>query len=192
MKIKKTWIFLFICFCIVFSLSGCANNSQNSEMSSTESSKSETENSSAQKPDEPSSTENDKTPTNSEISDVAENVRAVITINGKEYGMTITDTTVGRAFAKKLRDEGVYTVTGYRSTDDLCCSESESLETNTAENMPWECGGVAWTGSWFTVWVSENAADHDMPVIAKIDEEYSNELQALSGNMEIEVRLVTE
>ncbi|MCH5205215.1 MAG: hypothetical protein J1F03_10720 [Oscillospiraceae bacterium] len=192
MKGKIIELFMLICFCIAFSLSGCANNSQNSEMSGTESSNSKTENSSAQKSDESSSTENDKTPTNSEISDVAENVRAIITINGKEYGMTITDTTVGHAFAKKLRDEGVYTVTGYRSTDDLCCSESESLETNSAENMPWECGGVAWTGSWFTIWVSENAADHDMPVIAKIDEEYLKELQSLSGNMEIEVRFATE
>ena len=134
-------------------------------------------------------TDNEKTPANSGISDAAENVRAIITINGKEYGMTITDTTIGRAFAKKLRDEGVYTVTGYRSTDDLCCSESGSLETDPKENMPWECGGVAWTGSWFTIWVSRNAADHDMPIIAKIDEEYSKELQALSGNMKIEVRL---
>ena len=58
--------------------------------------------------------------------------------------------------------------------------------------MPWICGGVAWTGSWFTVWVSENPADHDMPVVAQIDEEYSEQLQALSGNMEIEVRLAAE
>ncbi len=90
---------------------------------------------------------------------------------------------------KKIQDEGAYTVTGYRSTDDICCSESESLETDPAENMPWVCGGVAWTGSWFTVWVSGEAADRDMPIVAQIDEEYSEELQALSGDMEIEVRL---
>lgn len=189
MKIKKTWIFLLICFCIVFTLSGCSNEPQNSEISNVESSNGDTGSFSAQRYDGSNSTENEKTPANSGISDVAENVRAIITINGKEYGMTITDTTIGRAFAKKLRDEGVYTATGYRSTDDLCCSESGSLETDPKENMPWECGGVAWTGSWFTIWVSENAADHDMPIIAKIDEEYSKELQALSGNMKIEVRL---
>ena len=189
MKIKKTWIFLLICFCIVFTLSGCSNEPQNSEISNVESSNKNTGSFSAQRSDGSNSAENEKTPTDSEISDAAEEVRAIITINGKEYGMTITDTTIGRAFAKKLRDEGVYTVTGYRSTDDLCCSESESLETDPKENMSWECGGVAWTGSWFTIWVSKTAADHDMPIIAQIDEEYSKELQALSGNMEIKVRL---
>ena len=125
-------------------------------------------------------------------SDISENMRAVITINGAEYGMTITDTTLGRAFAKKLQDEGAYTVTGYRSTDDICCSESESLETDPAENMPWVCGGVAWTGSWFTIWVSEDAADRDRPIVAQIDEEYLEELQVLSGDMDIEVRLAAE
>ena len=139
-----------------------------------------------------SGTENGEGSVDGGVLDMSGNLRAIITINGKEYGMTITDTTVGRAFAKKLQDEGAYTVTGYRSTDDLCCSESGSLETDPAENLPWVCGGVAWTGSWFTVWVSENDAGRNMPVVAQIDEEYSAELQALSGSMEIEVRLTAE
>ena len=75
------------------------------------------------------------------------------------------------------------------STDDICCSESESLETDPAENMPWVCGGVAWFDNWFTIWVSEDAAGRNRPIVAQIDEEYLEELQALSGNMEIEVRL---
>ncbi len=119
-------------------------------------------------------------------------VRAVMTINGTEYGMAITDTTIGRAFAKKLQDEGSYTVTGSRAEDDICCSESETLETDPTENMPWVCGGVAWTGDWFTVWVSKEAAGRDMPVVAQIDEEHLEELQALNGSMEIEVRLVAK
>ena len=126
------------------------------------------------------------------VTNVSESLRAIITINGTEYGMTITDTTVGRAFAKKLQDEGVYTVTGYRSTDDICCSESESLETDPDENMPWECGGVAWFDGWFTIWVSEGDSGRIRPVVAQIDEEYLEELQALSGNMVIEVRLSAE
>lgn len=58
--------------------------------------------------------------------------------------------------------------------------------------MPWVCGGVAWTGSWFTIWVSEADADRDRPIVAQIDEEYLEELQALSGDMKIEVRLAAE
>ena len=130
--------------------------------------------------------------TSEETSDVSDNLRAVITINGTEYGMRITDTTVGRAFAKKLKDEGAYTVTGYRSTDDICCSESESLETDSAENMPWVCGGIAWFDGWFTIWVSKGDSGRIRPVVAQIDEEYLEELQALSGNMVIEVRLSAE
>ena len=130
--------------------------------------------------------------TSGEVSDATESARAIITINGKEYGMTITDTTVGHAFAKKLQDEGVYTVTGYRSTDDICCSESESLETDPDENIPWVCGGVAWFDGWFTIWVSEGDSGRIRPVVAQIDEEYLEELQALNGNMVIEVRLSAE
>ena len=177
-----------ICFCVGFSLVGCVGNSQGGETSNTE-----IGNSLDPKSDgSVSGTENGEGSASGEVLDMTGNLRAIITINGKEYGMTITDTTVGRAFAKKLQDEGVYTTTGYRSTDDLCCSESESLETDPAENLPWVCGGVAWTGSWFTVWVSENDAGRNMPVVAQIDEEYSAELQALSGSMEIEVRLTAE
>ncbi len=135
----------------------------------------------------PSTTE---TPNNS--SDVITGTRAIIAINGVEYGMTITDTTIGRAFAKKLQDEGSYTVTGSRAADDICCSENEALETDPSENMPWVCGGIAWTGTWFTVWVSEEDAGRDMPVIAQIDEEHLEELQKVSGSMEIEVQLAAE
>ena len=127
-----------------------------------------------------------------ETSNTAEDVRAAITINGINYGMTITDTTIGRAFAKKLRDEGSYTVSGYRSTDDVCCVESESLETDPTENIPWVCGGVAWTGSWFTIWVSADEAGRNMPVVAQIDKAYAEELQKLTGSMEIEVRLIDD
>ncbi len=73
--------------------------------------------------------------------------------------------------------------------EDETMSEDSS---DISENMPWVCGGVVWTGSWFTIWVSEEAADRDMPIVAQIDEEYSEELQALSGDMEIEVRLAGE
>ena len=188
MKSKKSRILLLICVCIVFSLVGCVGNPQEGETSNVA-----TGDGSVQASDEPvNSTETEKSSTGGEASDVTENLRATITINGKEYGMTITDTTVGRAFAKKLKDEGVYTVTGYRSTDDICCSESESLETDSAENMPWVCGGVAWFDGWFTIWVSEGDSGRIRPVVAQIDEEYSEELQALSGNMEIEVRLTAK
>ncbi len=104
--------------------------------------------------------------------------RAVITINGKEYGMTITDTVVGRAFAQKLEAEGGYEITGSRAADDICCSESESLETDTSENMSWECGGVAWFDGWFTIWVSEAPSGRNRPVVAQIDTEH-----ALDGQM---------
>ena len=188
MKSKKNWILLLICVCIVFSLVGCLGNPQEGETSNVE-----TGDSSVQASDTSvNSTENEKGSAGGEVSDVIESVHAIITINGKEYGMTITDTTVGRAFVKKLKDEGVYTVTGYRSTDDICCSESESLETDPAENMPWVCGGVAWFDGWFTIWVSEGDSGRIRPVVAQIDEEYSEELQELSGNMEIEVRLTAE
>ena len=188
MKSKKNRILLLICFCMGFLLMGCAGNPQEGEMSNVE-----TGDSSVQTSDESvNSTENEKSSTSSEVSDATENLRAIITINGTEYGMTITDTTIGNAFAEKLKDEGVYTITGYRSTDDICCSESESLETDPTENMPWACGGVAWFDGWFTIWVSEGDSGRIRPVVAQIDEEYSEELQALSGNMEIEVRLTAE
>ncbi len=192
MKNKKRWSLLLMCICISFSLAGCAGNPSENP-SEGETLDVEAGDTSVQESDVPANNTEDEDETMSEdSSDISENMRAVITINGAEYGMTITDTTIGRAFAKKLQDEGAYTVTGYRSTDDICCSESESLETDPAENMPWVCGGVAWTGSWFTIWVSEEAADREMPIVAQIDEEYSEELQALSGDMEIEVRLAAE
>lgn len=93
---------------------------------------------------------------------------------------------------KKLQEEDGYNVTGSRAADDICCRESEALETDPSENIPWVCGGIAWTGTWFTVWVSKEAAGRDMPVIAQIDEEHLKELQAVSGCMEIEVRLAAE
>ncbi len=124
--------------------------------------------------------------------DVITGTRAIIAIDGVEYGMTITDTTIGRAFAKKLQDEGGYTVTGSRAADDICCSEDEALETDLSENMPWVCGGIAWTGNWFTVWVSEETAGRDTPVIAQINEEHLEKHQNVIGSMEIEVQLTAE
>lgn len=106
--------------------------------------------------------------------------------------MTITDTTIGRAFTKKLQDEGGYNITGSRAEDDICRRESVALETDPSEKIPWVCGGIARTGTWFTVWVSEEAAGRDMPVIAQIDEEHLKELQAVSGSMEIEMCLAAE
>ncbi len=58
--------------------------------------------------------------------------------------------------------------------------------------MPWVCGGIAWIGIWFTVWVSEEDAGREMTVIAQIDKEHLEELQKVSGSMEIEVRLTVE
>ncbi len=173
-----------MCICISFSLTGCTGSSSDREISAGETG----ETYSAQVSDEPGS----NTVNEDEKMSVAESMRAVMTINGTEYGMTITDTTIGHAFAKKLQDEGSYTVTGSRAADDICCSESEALETDPAENIPWVCGGVAWTGDWFTVWVSKEAAGRDMPVVAQIDEEHLEELQALDGSMEIEVRLAAK
>lgn len=185
---SKRWSLLLVCICICFSLVSCTGNPSEGENLDVESG-----DMSVQESDVPANNAEDEDEKMSEeISDMAENLRAVITINGAEYGMTITDTTIGRSFAKKLQEEGGYAVTGSRAADDICCSESESLETDPAENMPWVCGGVAWTDSWFTVWVSEDAAGYDMPVVAQIDEEHLEELQALSGRMEIEVRLAAE
>ena len=181
-----------MCICTSFSLAGCAGN-PSENLSEGETLDVEAGDTSVQESDVPANNTEDEDETMGEdSSDISENMRAVITINGAEYGMTITDTTIGRAFAKKLQDEGAYTITGNRSTDDICCIESESLEIDPAENMPWVCGGVAWTGSWFTIWVSEEDADRDRPIVAQIDEEYLEELQALSGDMDIEVRLAAE
>lgn len=164
---------------------GSSDTIVNSTSGSYEGSNSKTEN---RAPESKSSTA--EIPENS--SDVMTSTRVIIAINGVEYGMTITDTTIGRAFAGKLRDEGGYTVMGSRAADDICCSEDGSLETDSSENMPWVCGGIAWTGTWFTVWVSEEPAGRNMPIIAQIDEEHLKELQAVSGSMKIEVQLAAE
>ena len=185
---NRGWMPL-ICVCLCLSLAGCAGSPSDGERSAAGT---EAPASTQISDGTPNHTTNENETRNTESSSMIETMRAVITINGSDYGMTITDTTVGRAFAKKLQDEGSYTVTGSRAADDLCCSESEMLETDSAENIAWVCGGVAWTGDWFTVWVSANPAGYDMPVIAQIDEEHLEELQALSGRMEIEVQLVSE
>ena len=70
--------------------------------------------------------------------------------------------------------------------------ERSNVETGDSSVLPWACGGVAWFDGWFTIWVSEDDSGRIRPVVAQIDEEYLEELQTLSGNMEIEVRLTAK
>ena len=75
-----------MCICISFSLADCTGNPPEGETLDVEAG-----NTSVQESDVPANNTEDEDETMSEeSSDISENMRAVITINGAEYGMTIT------------------------------------------------------------------------------------------------------
>ena len=78
-----------MCICISFSLAGCAGN-PSENLSEGETLDVEAGDTSVQESDVPENNTEDEDETMGEdSSDISENMRAVITINGAEYGMTM-------------------------------------------------------------------------------------------------------
>lgn len=111
----------------------------------------------------------------------------VLKAAGVEIPAVLNDTVAARDFAKRLP----FTVSGFRSPVDYCCSAAcgrfDPAETQTG----WKNGDISLAGGWFAVLFGgeeQSGAYHGMMVIAHIDEEHLDAVRALPE----EVRFTVE
>jgi len=120
-----------------------------------------------------------------EESQITPGTRVKLTMNGETVYGTVPDTAAGRAFLEKLP----FSITGFRSTDDICCSVSEELESDPAENDQWTIGSFGWFGGWFTMLCDheESFSGMNVPIVLRLDREGIETVTAMSGSIEIQV-----
>lgn len=104
----------------------------------------------------------------------------IIDMNGTKVKATLYDNKAARSFKKLLP----YSVTVYRSEDDLCGSVSEELETNPEEDLDtWSIGEIGWFDGWFTILCDneEGMRKRTRTIIGRINEEDLAIVQSMRG-----------
>ena len=112
----------------------------------------------------------------------------VLKASGIEIPATLNDTRAALEFKKTLP----FTVSGYRSTVDYCCTAACGVFDPSETQSGWKNGDISLAGGWFAVLFDgeeESRNYHGMMIIAHIDEENLHLVKELPERVKFVVEL---
>ena len=112
----------------------------------------------------------------------------ILEANGVKIPATLNDTVAAIDFRKRMP----FTVSGYRSEVDYCCTAAIGRYDPTETQCGWKNGDISLAGGWFAVFFDGEEQSKSYPgimVIAHIDEENLHLVKELPENVKFIVSL---
>lgn len=106
----------------------------------------------------------------------------IIKADQVEIPAMLNDTVAANDFKKRLP----FTVTGYRSTVDYCCSAAMGHYDPTETQSGWKNGDISLAGGWFAILFDgqeQSKEYHGMMIIAHIDDKDLHLVKELSDSV---------
>ena len=114
--------------------------------------------------------------------------KIVLKANGITIPATLNDTVAAKDFRTRLP----FTVSGYRSSVDYCCTASSGAYDPKETQAGWKNGDINLGGGWFAVLFDgeESSKSYtEMMIIGHIDEEHLHLVKGLPNNVTFTVEL---
>ncbi len=105
----------------------------------------------------------------------------IIKANGIEIPATLNDTVAAQEFKKRLP----FTVSGFRSDVDYCCTAASGIFDPSETQAGWKNGDISLAGGWFAILFDgeeHSKSYRNMMIIAHIDDAYLDLVKGLPSS----------